>query len=204
MIAYHIAGTTADKCEMNIIAERAAELAAQGWIVTEEPIMWAEKEYINGEVVDKPAPEPPQPYVPTLDETKVQRKEYVKQRRNQEESRSPFEYDASLFDYDPLSRERINSAVLGSTIAAISGVEPNTVVAEWRLWDNTTRDMTIADWMGFKQAEITRSSECFAIAAGLKNDIDTAPDIPAVNAIDWPAPAWPAGNDSIIYGNFAG
>ena len=146
----------------------------------------------------KPRSPEPAPYVPTLEEVKSQRKEYIKQRRNQEEARSPFEYDNSLFDYDPLSRERINSAVLGSTIAAVSGVEPNTVVANWRLWDNTTRDMTVADWMGFKQAEIARSAECFSIASGLKSDIEAAPDVSAVNLIDWPS-----GNDSIIFGNNA-
>ena len=140
----------------------------------------------DGNPVLIPATVEPEPYTPTLTEVQAQRKEYIKQRRNQVEAATPFLFNSSLFDYESLSRERINSAILGSTIAAISGFDPNTVVANWRLWDNTTRDMTIADWMGFKSAEIQRSSECFATAAQLKSDIDAAATTVAVNLIDWP------------------
>ena len=133
-----------------------------------------------------PVPDPEPPYVPTLEEVKLQRKEYIKQKRNDAEAATPFLYDGSLFDYDPLSRERINSAVIGSTIAAVSGVIPtSTVVAAWRLYDNSERDMTVADWLAFKQAEIARSTECFTKAARLKSDIESATTIEAVNAIDW-------------------
>ena len=74
MIAYRINGTTADMAEMNIGQVRANELAAQGWLIVEEPIVWAEKEYINGEIVDKTVatPDHPAPYVPTADEIKQQ------------------------------------------------------------------------------------------------------------------------------------
>ena len=78
MIAYHINGTTADRAEMNIGQARANELASQGWLIAEEPILWSQKEYVNGEVVDKPippAPEPPPPpvpYIPTAEEIKQQ------------------------------------------------------------------------------------------------------------------------------------
>ena len=130
-------------------------------------------------------PEPEPPYVPTLSEIKEQRKEYIKMKRNQAESATPFLYDGSLFDYDSLSRERINSAVIGSTIAAVSGVPVSTVVAVWRLYDNSERDMTVADWLAFKQAEIARSTECFNKAARLKEDVELAATIEAVNAIEW-------------------
>ena len=48
MIAYHINGTTADKCEMNTSQSRADELAAQGWLISAGPIIWAQKQYIGG------------------------------------------------------------------------------------------------------------------------------------------------------------
>lgn len=72
MIAYRINGTTADMAEMNIGQARANELAAQGWLVVEEPIMWTAKQYVNGVVIDKPLPEPPMPYVLTDEELKQQ------------------------------------------------------------------------------------------------------------------------------------
>ena len=146
---------------------------------------WSKVKYDNGELSLIPVPEPEPPYIPTLDEVKLQRKEYIKVKRNQAEAATPFVYDGSLFDYDSLSRERINSAVIGSTIASVSGVPISTVVSSWRLYDNSERDMTVADWLAFKQAEIARSTECFAKAARLKSDIESATTIEAVNAIDW-------------------
>ena len=185
MIAYHIKGTTADRAEMNITQSRADELAAQGWLISADPIVWAEKQYVGGDLQDIPQPEPPSPYVPTLEEVKSQRKSYINSRRNQAEAATPFEYDGSLLDYDSLSRERINSAVVGSTIAAIGGTPTSTVVATWRLYDNTERNMTIADWLAFKQAEITRSGACHSKATQLKESIDNATTIEEVNAIEW-------------------
>lgn len=61
MIAYHINGTSADRAEMNINQSRADELAAQGWLISENPIVWAEKQYVDGELVDIPKPAEPEP-----------------------------------------------------------------------------------------------------------------------------------------------
>lgn len=160
-----------------------------------------------GKPVAKPAPvvpEPPAPYVPTLAAVKESRKAYIKQRRNSEESKTPFEYNSSLFDYDSLSRERINAAISGSTIAVLTGMPATTVVANWRLYDNTERNMTAGDWMSFRQAEIARSAECFTTAAQLKSDIDAATTAAAVNQIDWPSPVFTWGNDAGVMGNDAG
>ena len=95
--------------------------------------------------------------------------------------------------------ERINAAISGATIAAISGVDISTVVAEWTLADNTKRNMTIADWLAFRQAEITRSGSCHSHYNALKAEIEAivaetaatpptkteAEAIVAINAIAW-------------------
>ena len=75
MIAYHINGTSADRAEMNINQTRADELAAHGWIISDSPIVWAEKQYVGGELVDIPKPAEPEPYVPTETELLAQAKQ---------------------------------------------------------------------------------------------------------------------------------
>ena len=65
MIAYHIKGTTAGSAEMNITQSRADELATQGWLISADPIVWVEKQYVGGEVVDIPKPPEPEPVLPT-------------------------------------------------------------------------------------------------------------------------------------------
>lgn len=73
MIAYHINGKIADKAEMNINQSRADELAAQGWLVSDNPIVWAEKQYVGGDLVDIPKPAEPEP--PTEAELLAQAKQ---------------------------------------------------------------------------------------------------------------------------------
>ena len=137
--------------------------------------------------------------VPTLAEVVAAKLSSLKSARNTAEAATPFVYDGSSFDYDSLSRERINAAISGATIAAISGVAIDTVVAEWTLADNTKRNMTIADWLAFRQAEITRSGSCHTHYNALKEDIEAiiaetaatpptkteAEAIVAINAIAW-------------------
>lgn len=77
MIAYHINGTTADRAEMNITQYHADELAAQGWLISADPIVWAENQYIDGEIVPIPAPPEPEPYVPTPEEVAEQTKQQL-------------------------------------------------------------------------------------------------------------------------------
>ena len=156
-----------------------------GYISFGVNVDWTKWDFDGNKLVLVVIPEPEPVYVPTLDEAKAQRREYIKQKRNEAEAASPFLYDGSLFDYDSLSRERINSAVIGSTIAAMSGMDTNTVVASWRLYDNSERNMKVSDWLAFKQAEIARSGECFSKAAGLKAQIDACTTVEEVQAIEW-------------------
>jgi hypothetical protein len=66
MYRYKITGDTSFEC---VISNNATP--QEGWYVSEEPVLWAEKVYVDGEVVDKPKPEvvipePPPPYVPPV------------------------------------------------------------------------------------------------------------------------------------------
>lgn len=133
----------------------------------------------------------------TVDSTSTAKITELKTARNKAEAATPFTYDSSKFDYDSLSRERINAVVSASIIAAQSGTATSTVLATWTLYDNTTRDMTIADWMAFHQAEVARSSECHATYRTLKSQIESiksdvssgvkteAEAISAIQAISW-------------------
>lgn len=139
----------------------------------------------GGEPVDwsdniAPAPEPI-----SLEEAQACRVVELKTCRNNAEAATPFVYDGSSFDYDALSRERINAAVSAATIAALSGVATSTVICEWTLADNTTRDMTIADWLAFRQAEIARSSACHSKYNTLKEQVGAATTVEEINAINW-------------------
>ena len=53
MIAYHLSGDSSDFAEHNISQERAAELQAQGWLLSETPIFWVSQKYEDGQVVDR-------------------------------------------------------------------------------------------------------------------------------------------------------
>jgi len=121
----------------------------------------------------------------------------LKAARNAAEAATPFVYDGSNFDYDSLSRERIDAAVSAATIAAVSGTATSAVLATWVLADNTSREMTVADWLAFRQAEVSRSAICHATYNTLKERVEAlaaeviagtkteAAAITAINAIVW-------------------
>ena len=94
--------------------------------------------------------------------------------RDRLEAASPFVYDGSEFDYYSLSRERINAAVSAATIAALAGTPTSTVICTWTLANNTMQDMTIADWLAFRQAEVARSGALHETARILKAAVDAA------------------------------
>jgi hypothetical protein len=163
-------------------------------ISDEDQATYASGEYIRDNGTGKPIKK-----TVTLSTVITKKLAELKAARNSAESATPFVYDGSSFDYDSLSRERINAAISGATIAAISGISTSTVVAEWTLQDNAKRNMTIADWLAFRQAEITRSGSCHTHYNALKTDIEAiveettatpptkteADAIVAINAIAW-------------------
>jgi len=135
--------------------------------------------------------------VATLSERQTAKLAELKTARNAAEAATPFVYDGSSFDYDSLSRERINAAVSAATIAAVSGTATSAVLSTWVLADNTNREMTVADWLAFRQAEVSRSAICHTTYNTLKERVEAlaaevtagnkteAAAITAINAIVW-------------------
>lgn len=123
--------------------------------------------------------------VSTLAEVAAAKLAELKSSRNTAESATPFVFDGSQFDYDSLSRERINAAVSAATIAAVSGTATTAVICEWILYDNSKRQMTVGDWLAFRQAEVERSAECHARYNTLKAQVEAATTAAEVNAVSW-------------------
>lgn len=69
MYRYKITDNTSYEC---VISSDATP--QEGWYVSAEPIVWADKLYVNGEIADKPTPvvPEPEPYVPSAEEIKQQ------------------------------------------------------------------------------------------------------------------------------------
>lgn len=122
---------------------------------------------------------------PTLTEVVAAKLAELKASRNAAESATPFAYDGSQFDYDALSRERINAAVSAATIAAVSGTATTAVICEWTLYDNSKRQMTVGDWLAFRAAEVARSAECHSRYNTLKAQVEAATTAADVNAVAW-------------------
>ena len=143
MIAYHINGTTADSAEMNINQSRADELAAQGWLISADPIVWAEKQYVGGEVVDIPKPPEPEPVLPTGAELLAQAKNNKLWQIQAELDRLDKYLPRGLVDYwaateydvtnlpqvqrDRLARKAVLRAAYAAVEAAVSAAEVEAV-----------------------------------------------------------------------------
>ena len=161
----------ADKCPVSGVDLIPAFATA------EAPPAAGENQYAafeNGAWVIKDVPQPDPEPEPTPAEAATAKRTAINAERNRREAASPFAYDVSEFDYDGLSRDRINAAVSAATIAALSGTPASTVVCTWTLYDNTTRNMTVADWLAFRQAEVARSGALHETARTLKAAVDAA------------------------------
>ena len=73
MFAYEITGDTSTNCVSTGNKEKLDELRAAGWFLSETPVVWAKQRLNNGILEDLPEPEPPAPYVPTVEELRQQR-----------------------------------------------------------------------------------------------------------------------------------
>jgi len=110
----------------------------------------------------------------TPEQARDEKRAAINAERNRREAASPFEYDGSLYDYDPVSRERLHAAISAALTAAAAGVPQDAVVATWTLYDNNTRVMTVADFLGFPAAEAARSGALHETARRLKAAVDAA------------------------------
>lgn len=123
--------------------------------------------------------------VPTLDEIKRAQKDKINAAKDAAEAASPFLYMEKPFDFDPLSRERLNVAIQLAQSLKITNVPGNTVIADWKLYDNTMTELTVDALVLMPQAFAERSAFLHEKAWGLKEDIDAATTIEQVETINW-------------------
>lgn len=123
--------------------------------------------------------------VPTLDELKRSQKDKINAAKDAAEAASPFLYMEKPFDFDPLSRERLNVAIQLAQSLKITNVPGNTVIADWKLYDNTMTELTVDALVLMPQAFAERSAFLHEKAWGLKEDIDAATTIEQVETINW-------------------
>lgn len=98
----------------------------------------------------------------------------INAKRDELEAASPFTYNGHNFDYDAKSRERLHAAISAALVANASGVSIDMVVTTWTLYDNTTMDMTVGDFLGIPTAEAERSGALHETARRLKQAVDDA------------------------------
>ena len=68
---------------------------------------------------------------------KLSKRQQINAAKDAAESASPFIYMEKPFDFDPLSRERLNVAIQLAQSLKITNVPGNTVIENWKLYDNT-------------------------------------------------------------------
>lgn len=111
------------------------------------------------------------------------------------EMASPFVFSGCAFDYDVISRTRIDCAIDAAMAAALAGGVSESDI--WTLADNSKHEMTAADWLAFRQAEFARIAECNSKYNSLKMQVESLVDevaagtkteteaITAINAVTW-------------------
>lgn len=179
--AYEITGDTANVCIVCETPEEVAKYQAKGWYISSEPIIWADKMYVNGQLFDRPKqPEPELPQ-PTLEDAKQQKWFDIKMKRDSEE-RSPLPFLNKLLDFDSISSERLAWAIDAARTAVMAG---QSFSVEWTCTDNSVLPMTEQDILGIPIAVAQRSDTLHKKARAMKAQIDSATTKEDVYAITW-------------------
>ena len=96
-------------------------------------------------------------------------------------------YVGKPFDFDPLSRERLNVAIQLAQSLKIAGVPVTQQVTDWKLYDNTLLELTVDMLCDMPQAFATKSAELHQKAWLLKGQVDAATTVEQANTIKWEA-----------------
>jgi hypothetical protein len=120
-----------------------------------------------------------------LDEEKAKKKAEINQAKNDAESATPFIYLDKPFDYDTLSRERLNVAIQLAQSLKIAGVAGTQKVTDWKLADNTLLELTVDALCNMPQAFAVKSAELHQKAWLLKGQVDEATTLEQVDIISW-------------------
>lgn len=91
----------------------------------------------------------------------------------------PFTWDASIFDADAESQQRISGAVQMASLSSAFSID-------WTLADNTVRALTATQVIALGIALAQHVGAAYATARALRDQINAAATIAAVEAIVWP------------------
>ena len=116
---------------------------------------------------------------------KLAKRQQINAAKDAEESASPFVYLDRPFDYDPISRERLNVAIQLAQTLKIAGVGGQNKVTDWKLSDNTLVEMTVDMLCSMPQAFAEKSAALHLKAWTLKAQIDAATTLEELDAIAW-------------------
>ena len=170
-------------------------LAGEGWSVLQDEI------YTNGWIDElgdhHPQPESPSPAhtfnwvtkvwedLRTLQELKETKWEQVKRWREEAVVAPLLVTRFGVFDGDAASMKNIERAVLGLREAAAIGVAPETVT--WTLNDNTTVDLTSAEFSEVAAMLLARGDAAHQRARVLRGQIEAATTPEDIDAVQWEA-----------------
>ena len=121
----------------------------------------------------------------TLDELKLAKRQEINQAKDSAEAASPFWYMEKPFDFDPLSRERLNVAIQLAQSLKIAGVPGTQKVTDWKLYDNTLLELTVDALCDMPQAFAAKSAELHQKAWLLKGQVDAATTKEGIEIIKW-------------------
>lgn len=148
-------------------------------ITNEEQELYCTGKYIRGED-GKPVKRPA--YVPTLEELKVAKWDEIKAERDRRE-RLPLDYLTKQFDFDDISSQRLQWAIDAARSALFLG---ETFVITWTCYDNSTIDLTAEQVIGIPIAVAQRTDSLHQTARALREQIEVAETVEALEAIVWP------------------
>lgn len=123
--------------------------------------------------------------LPTLDELKLEKRQQINAAKDAAEVATPFVYMDKPFDFDILSRERLNVAIQLAQSLKIAGVPGTQKVTDWKLYDNTLLELTVDMLCNMPQAFAEKSAQLHAKAWLLKSQVDEALTKEEVEIVNW-------------------
>ena len=116
---------------------------------------------------------------------KLAKRQKINAAKDAAEAASPFVYLGKQFDFDSLSRERLNVAIQLAQSLKIAGIPGAQKVTDWKLYDNTLIELTVDMLCSMPQAFAEKSATLHAKAWWLKARVDAATMLEELDAIAW-------------------
>lgn len=116
---------------------------------------------------------------------KLAKRQQINAAKDADESASPFVYLDRPFDYDTISRERLNVAIQLAQSLKIAGIPGTQKVTDWKLYDNTLIELTVDMLCSMPQAFAEKSAMLHQKAWLLKGQIESANTLEDLDKINW-------------------